>query len=251
MTIDGVLNKLMEFRMLPTYQFERRLDAFILPYLENVFNQIFSTSTEQITDFILVHPEFPLRAIDKNSVNADFRSDKHSCHADYLLWSETLNIVFIVEFKTDHGSIGKDQFRQYIRNCHEGWRSMMENYFKKADSKKWQKFRVGLNHMLEKTPALTGYQDKQAFEKLNSINNRSDAAKEFECLSKGMHFSDEPGVAFIYLAPQTSEASLLKLYQDSNETIYHAPFVSLSTFSQYVGEPLKGLLVEIDNGSVF
>jgi hypothetical protein len=140
MTTEGVLNKLMGFRMLPTYQFERRLDAFILPYLENAFNQIFSTSKQQITDFVLLHPEFPLRAINKSSLNADFRDDKHSCQADYLLWSATLNIVFIVEFKTDYGSIGKDQFFRYIKNCKEGWKSMMENYFLKADSKNGRSF---------------------------------------------------------------------------------------------------------------
>src|SRR4051812_43986102 len=102
MTVSFLLDILLKYKGIPSYQFERRIDVFIMPYLEKAFNHLFSTETQPINDFILVYPEFPIRTIDKKSPDKDFRDNKSACYVDYLMWSRTLNLVLLVEFKTDH-----------------------------------------------------------------------------------------------------------------------------------------------------
>lgn len=249
MTAESVLSKLMEFRKLPTYQFERRLDAFVLPYLEGAFNNIFSTPRQTINDFVLVYAEFPLRTIDMKSSDQAFRDNKSACYADYLLWSKTLNIVFVVEFKTDRGSIGEEQFLRYIKNCEEGWKGLLENYIRKTDSERWDKFIYGLNHLYKMAPELFEGCDDSFFNNLSTIGSRKDLKTALETLIQRIRFCDEPGVAFIYLGPQSSESCLAELYKKYGEPITHAPFISLSAFSEYVDEPLRSILIKVEEGS--
>jgi len=126
------LNYLKTFRQLPTYQFERRIDAFILPYLEQVINTELELNDKNLK---LVYPEFPL----KRTNNIE-KIDRQSEYADYLLWSPLENKIILVEFKTDIKSINQTQFNTYNNNCKYGWENLIRYYIDKINDKNWRKF---------------------------------------------------------------------------------------------------------------
>jgi len=65
MSNKKIFEYLGKFKKLPTSQFERRIDAFILPYLELHFNKHFKEKFKKNqADFIFLYPEFP---IERNS----------------------------------------------------------------------------------------------------------------------------------------------------------------------------------------
>ena len=83
MNIELILERLSEYKGLPTYQFERRLDPFIMLYLGDVFNHKFGAN-----DFRMIYPEFPMFT---NSKTGELnKSDKRATYCDYLMYSRSL-----------------------------------------------------------------------------------------------------------------------------------------------------------------
>ena len=143
--MERTLKELAKFRGLPTYQFERRLDAFILPYLKDFFSN--SKKFEKDGPFNFLYPEFPLRKL-PFALEGEPES-RLADAADYLLYAKGSGIVYLIEFKTDAGSVNEGQFESYYRNCEAGWEKLMRNYFNKSTGASWRTYAEGIKYLKE------------------------------------------------------------------------------------------------------
>jgi len=151
----SIKDLLLELKPLPKYQFERRIDIFILHELETVFSKIFNEKV------YFLYPEFPLRKLSiatDNIYNADYEYiqglknvvENHNTNADYLMASE--NYFYLVELKTDLKSV--NDVRQLIYYAHYSTKNFTDlfNFFKNnlayglKQDKKWK---FGFNFLLE------------------------------------------------------------------------------------------------------
>ena len=90
MNIEEILNKLVEFKELPTYQFERRIDAFMLQYLQEAIKSRFHIDDD---DFKFIYPEFPLKQYNKKLILKEGKVNSSFEYADYLLWSPKNKVI--------------------------------------------------------------------------------------------------------------------------------------------------------------
>ena len=51
---------------------------------------------------------------------------------------------YLVEFKTEIKSIKRRQFKNYLENCKNGWKTLIEYYFNKINKGNWKKFVHGI-----------------------------------------------------------------------------------------------------------
>jgi len=98
--IDLIFKKFDDFRKLPSYQLERRFDIFLSIYLPEIIEKHFNTKDVKII------PEFPFRIGD---FKTEHKRPNKSNKIDYLGVSDYSNTIYIIELKTDSGSIRKDQ----------------------------------------------------------------------------------------------------------------------------------------------
>lgn len=99
--LEEVFTRLVEFKQLPKYQFERRVDAFLVGFLPDLLGSLWGGRV------VPVAPEFPLKKAGSNqSTNVDhvFYVRHKDPPGDYWLW---------LELKTDMGSIDWPQVETY------------------------------------------------------------------------------------------------------------------------------------------
>lgn len=239
MDTDTIFKYLEAFKNFPTYQFERRIDAFLLPYLSKAINQRFNINDP---DLIFVYPEFPLMRL--NIEEEKYR--KQSDYADYLLWSKKLNTVYLVELKTDINSIHDKQFKTYLFNCEQGWEKLIDYYFLKATGKSWKKFVSGLIYLEEKAPELISDSVKMDFSMfLSKGRGVTEYLKELRSLIK---FIDKPKIRFLYIAPKSTLEKLNEYSKkNKNSEQFYIGLITLEEFSRFTEKPLNTLLESIDN----
>lgn len=106
--IDKIFELLDKWKNLPAYQLERRADIFFALYLPEIIKQKFKLDDE--VENLHIIPEFPVRTrgINKKTGKETFRSNR----IDYAVVSK--KIVYLVELKTDTGSINDPQ-KEYLR----------------------------------------------------------------------------------------------------------------------------------------
>ena len=106
--LHQMLATLVEFKALPKYQFERRVDIFLVPFLPDILRTVLNVEGP----IELVAPEFPLKRASNNQ----------STNADYLLFDHTPGkerwILF--ELKTDDRSLSATQMEAYRRAMEVG-----------------------------------------------------------------------------------------------------------------------------------
>ena len=117
-SIEQIFKNLNRWRHLPTYQLERRADLFFSLYIKEVVRSHLSRDIltggipVEISDPII--PEFALKQhndLPKDSNNAD--------RVDYLLLSETKDIAYLVELKTDEKSVMNAKQIKYLEQAKE------------------------------------------------------------------------------------------------------------------------------------
>ena len=104
-TVSDVFNLLNRWRHLPFYSLETRAAPFFAIFLRDVLSAKFGKEMHET-----VIPEFPLRI--RTLYNADERkkrSSGHSNNVDYVAFDKDLCTAYLVELKTDMGSIRDDQ----------------------------------------------------------------------------------------------------------------------------------------------
>lgn len=226
---------LKQFKELPSYQLERRVDAFILPYLEKAFNNKLETD-----DVIFLYPEFPLwpKNKDRYELNKDA---ERSAYADYLLWSKKKNTIFLVEFKTDHHSVKQSQFDTYILNCKLGWERLLIDFIEKAEkSTHWRKYCHGLEYLYQKAPEIFGYNGPFDLAKFYNQERGQGITKYLNTIKKEIQLGKSPSLKIIYLAPKNSMDKIDK--RSSDAQLYYHDLFPVSDFAEFTDEPLKGLL---------
>ena len=105
MTINHLFNLLDEWRQLPAYQLERRADIFFAMYLERILEKVKGIKAD------LVIPEFPVRV---GAVRENVPGLNRSFKIDYLVYSESMQKVYLVELKTEMASLREKQ-TEYLK----------------------------------------------------------------------------------------------------------------------------------------
>lgn len=112
--IDTLFNQLDDWRRLPNYQLERRADIFFAIHIPILFKRLFSL---EVLDIL---PEFPIRI---GTIYPTVPINK-SYKADYIVYADNLK-AFLVELKTDNGSIRDDQVKYYFKSIESGYYSLL------------------------------------------------------------------------------------------------------------------------------
>ena len=99
-TIERVFDLLDGWRHLPAYQLERRADTFFALFLPEVLRAHFSVKIDPT-----LIPEFPIKKSENNQ----------SKNVDYFALSQDRKRAFLIELKTDMGSL--DRKREQDRIC--------------------------------------------------------------------------------------------------------------------------------------
>lgn len=239
--MEKTLAHLAKFKGLPTYQFERRIDAFLLPYLETFFSERFPEGKP----FTFLYPEFPLIRYPSNDV--DEKRNRLAEAADYLLFSKETGVILFVELKTDIKSITENQFVAYYKNCEAGWQKLIENYIFKSSGASWRKFAQGLKY-LETSEGLLKLENKLDVDKYIESNKGRGISKYLKSL---VPESDKLNhIYFLYLAPQGAEKRLNEFsdkYKENSSCF--KGLISLSEFGESTNEHLKKLLIQVENDS--
>lgn len=104
-----LLTNLVSDKRLPKYQFERRFDCFLAPFLPRIIETVVGGAA------LLVVPEFPLKKRDSNqSTNADQLMLVRDRPGKSDTW-------VLVELKTDSGSYSPLQAEIYHEAADDGW----------------------------------------------------------------------------------------------------------------------------------
>ena len=107
MIIDNLFDLLDDWRNLPSYQLERRVDIFFALHLKTIFWKILGTNVD------LIIPEFPVRV---GEISEKLPGLNKSFKIDYLVYSKDNQKVYLVELKTDQRSLREKQ-DWYLNNA--------------------------------------------------------------------------------------------------------------------------------------
>ena len=99
-TICDVFDRLDKWRHFPNYQLERRADIYFAMFLPDVLGKCCGTSINPI-----IIPEFPLK-----------KDNNQSKNPDYFALSADCKRAFLIELKTDIGSVDHEQIT-YLSNA--------------------------------------------------------------------------------------------------------------------------------------
>ena len=109
MLLNELFDLLDDWRNLPAYQLERRVDIFFAVHLDKIIEKILGTKI----DFVI--PEFPVRI---GELPEQDPSNNQSFKIDYLTYSRNENKVYLIELKTDQRSRRAKQ-DLYLKNASE------------------------------------------------------------------------------------------------------------------------------------
>ena len=123
--IYEVLRQLDEWRHLPDYQLERRVDIFFGMFLPKVIEERFDVCVDAVV------PEFPLR---KGTLEDDVRGSNQSVKVDFAVFGHDRHHrgIYLVELKTDMGSLKPKQFCNMRRARSVGSKKLVEGVLRAA-----------------------------------------------------------------------------------------------------------------------
>ncbi len=127
--IKGAFDLLDQWRHLPAYQLERRVDIFFALYLPEIIAHKFSLDTK------IIIPEFPIRVgeiYDDVLINKSFK-------VDYLVVTGKRNHFVFVELKTDANSIRPKQNSYLVKARSAGMRKLISGIIKICDATQQKK----------------------------------------------------------------------------------------------------------------
>lgn len=140
--IKKVFDQILEWKKLPSYQAERRMDIFFGIYLEKILKaKGFFDKGEQL----VIIPEFPQKAWNKETGKET--DDNRSVKIDYLVASNEK--MYAVELKTDTKSVNVDQINYYERFLNKVWpehKELVKTLFEASNEKdKYSKLQSLIN----------------------------------------------------------------------------------------------------------
>ena len=121
--VEKLFKRMDDWRHLPSYQLERRVDLFFSLYLPEVLSKEYSGINIR-QDLI---PEFPIRigTIDKTK-----RENNQSKKVDYLALSADGTTAYLIELKTDNASIIDEQTETLVSACEKSFAELLEGLLK-------------------------------------------------------------------------------------------------------------------------
>jgi hypothetical protein len=125
---------LIDWKKLPSYRLETRIDSIIGYYLPEIVSHYMKV------EIIGIIPEFPIRC---KTINPNYKAGERSYKADFLLISKE-NPNYLVEFKTDLSSCKEDQYNYYIAAKEEKLGALIDGIgtlYEAADSKSKKKYK--------------------------------------------------------------------------------------------------------------
>ena len=103
--LQAVLSQLDQWRHLPKYRLEQHVDVLFGMTLPKVLSSRFGIPVDDLQ----VIPEFPIRYGTLASRYQGKAKDDQSFNVDFSVWSKSRERVFLVELKTDAGSLDVKQ----------------------------------------------------------------------------------------------------------------------------------------------
>lgn len=192
--INEIFDKLDQYKGLPAYQLERRVDIFFAIYLKEILEE--TIGNDMIVNEII--PEFPL-LIEGRSMHGHiaYLSNK----VDYFVICENPKMIFLVELKTEMGSIRSEQ-HDYLKAAREkGLSGILEN----------------LNQIYKKTKKKKKYDN--LFQMLQIL--------EWKGIADSSTFLDDYQLEIVYIIPRIEE-KITNLIHDSRIITFDDIILALS-----------------------
>ena len=108
--LQAVLSQLDQWRHLPKYRLEQHVDVLFGMTLPKVLSSRFGIPVDDLQ----VIPEFPIRYGTLASRHQGKATDDQSFNVDFSVWSKSRERVFLVELKTDAGSLDVKQLCKMV-----------------------------------------------------------------------------------------------------------------------------------------
>ena len=124
--IEMMLKNLDDWRNLPKYQMERRVDLFFGLVIRQIVAGHLGYDLERIHPLVI--PEFPFR------YNENGTDTNHTVNFDYVLFSGDLTTMYIVELKTDPDSYRDEQEKYLIEAAKAGFTEIIDGIDKVMDA---------------------------------------------------------------------------------------------------------------------
>ncbi len=187
--IDVVFDMLDDWRHLPDYQLERRADIYFALFLPHVLEEKFKTPINPT-----IIPEFPLRQKTSN------RSDK----ADYLALSKNGAQAFLVELKTDMGSVNENQVRYLRRAAETTLRSQIDGIIEISKNTDEERKYVHLLERLSKLGLVNGVEEACRIASNKTLHGLPEALKQ---VNNNVDLVAEEGLKpkIIYILPNKKD----------------------------------------------
>ena len=143
--LKKTLNQLDEWRHLPKYRLEPHVDVYFGMTLPKVLAKLYCFDEKEL----YVIPEFP---IFKRLIEDTDKS--HYTNVDFCVWHKENKKVFLVELKTDQGSIKGEQLQgmqkivKKSEECEKGFKAFVSEIVQHWLSKPESKTRREFTHLL-------------------------------------------------------------------------------------------------------
>ncbi len=144
--LEDVFRTLDRWRHLPAYRLEPNLAPFFGLFLRDILHRCMETETHPI-----IIPEFPLHKgvlskkdcteADEGNALEEGKDNNLSVNVDYAVFSQSLEVVYLVELKTDSASIRNKQIE----------------YLKKAECTDFKNFLQGIDKICRTTRHIQKY----------------------------------------------------------------------------------------------
>ena len=113
-TISDIFSLLDKWRNLPSYKLELRTAPYFALFLQEILSKSLGKEIHPV-----VIPEFPLRLGDLQIGTNPNAGENQSKNVDYVAFSKNMDVFYLVELKTDMGSIVPEQ-EDYLLQAREG-----------------------------------------------------------------------------------------------------------------------------------
>ena len=197
--ISQVFELLNRWRHLPFYSLETRASPFFALFLRDVLSTHFCTEMHEI-----LIPEFPLRAgtlyNDKEREKLKLKSRPgQSYNVDYVAFAKNDKTAYLVELKTDIGSIRPNQARYLCKARGIGFPGLVEGVKKLAKASNSREKYLHLLHLLSVsgTSLLEMRNAPQLYEKECLGNTRAWKSAIHQLVIDKNKFLEPPKVVFI------------------------------------------------------
>lgn len=204
-TVAHMFNLMDAWRHLPGYRLEGRLAPFFELFLLDVLGECLDVELHPV-----VIPEFPLR---KGTLDCENGSNQ-SYNVDYVAFSMDRRTAFLVELKTDMGSIDDDQKEYLCKAREKGLGPLVCGVIKICNATDYQSKYVHLLHLLRHLE-LVKIPDQDKLYQMTFPTPRRGWTKAFEGVKPDVEGKLEH-TRVIYIQPRKNQPS--KVNGESSET---------------------------------